>query len=117
MSTEDHNKTLVILHVATAAVFSAGLVGSPWIIAKNFRHADQISTAILVFGIVFIMAALYWSTAITMYLRKPVGRKLALIAAVVSYPICGALGMYSWWFMHSEGAKRMYGIADHGGKN
>ena len=111
MSTEDHNKTLVILHLATALFFTAGLVGSPWIIAKNFRHTEQIPTAVLVFGIVFIMAGLFWSTAITMYLRKPVGRKLALISAVVSFPIFGALGIYSWWFMHSEGAKGMYGHA------
>ncbi len=110
MSIEDHNKTLVILHVVTAVFFSAGLVGSPWIIAKNFRHAEQTATAVLVFGIVFVMAALFWTTAITMYLRKPVGRKLALIAAVASFPIFGALGIYSWWFMHSEGAKHMYGI-------
>jgi uncharacterized membrane protein len=117
MSTEDHNKTLVILHVATAVIFSAGLVGSPWIIAKNFRHTDQMPTAVLVFGIVSVMAVLFWSTAIMMYLRKPVGRKLALIAAVASFPIFGALGIYSWWFMHSEGAKRMYGIAAHGNKH
>jgi hypothetical protein len=70
MSTEDHNKTLVILHVPTAVFFSAGLFGSPWIIAKNFRHTEQIPTAILVFGIVFIMAVLFWSTAITMYLEN-----------------------------------------------
>jgi hypothetical protein len=114
MSTEDHNKTLVILHVTTALFFTAGLVGSPWIIAKNFRHTEQIPTAVLVFGIVFAMAALFWSTAITMYLRKPVGRKLALIAAVVALPIGGYVSIYTWWFMHSEAAKRMYGIADHG---
>src|SRR6185295_15540531 len=114
MSTEDHNKTLVILHVATALFFTTGLVGSPWIIAKNFRHTDQIPTAVLVFGIVFVLAALFWSTAITMYLRKPVGRKLALISAVASFPIFGALGIYSWWFMHSEGAKHLYGIRNNG---
>ena|SRR5258708_2582572 len=109
MSTEDHNKTLVILHVGTALIFSAGIVGSPWIIAKNFRHAEQTATAVLVFGIVFIMAALFWATAISMYLRKPVGRKLALIAAVASFPVFGALGIYSWWFMHTEGGRSMYG--------
>ena len=108
MSTGDHNKTLVILHAVTAAFYSAGLAGSPWIIAKNFRHTEQIPTAILVFGIVFVLAVLFSSTAIAMYLRKPVGRKLALISAVASFPIFGALGIYSWWFMHSEGAKQMY---------
>jgi MFS family permease len=108
VSPEDHSKTLVILHVATALIFAAGLIGAPWIIAKNFRHTEQISTAVLVFAIVSVMAVLFWSTAITMYLRKPVGRKLALIAAVASFPVFGALGIYSWWFMHTEGAKQMH---------
>ena len=110
MTTQDHNKTLVILHSAIAAFFTSGLIAAPWIIEKNFRHPEQIPTAIVVFGIVFLMALLFWSTAIAMYRRKPLGRKLALIAAVVSFPIGGYVGIYTWWFMHSEGAKQMYGV-------
>lgn len=110
MTTEDHNKTLVLLHGGLGAFFTLGLVTSPWIIAKNFRHPEQMPTAILIFGVVFVMALLFCSTAIAMYRRKPLGRKLALIAAVASFPIGGYVGIYTWWFMHSDGAKRMYGV-------
>ena len=110
MTTEDHNKTLVLLHGSLGALFALGLVASPWIIAKNFRSHEQILTAIVVFGVVFLMTLLFWSTAIAMYRRKPLGRKLALVAAVASFPIGGYVGIYTWWFMHSDGAKRMYGV-------
>jgi hypothetical protein len=110
MSPQDHNKTLVILHSGIGAFFTLGLIAAPWIIAKNFRHTDQRPTALVVFGIVFLMALLFWSTAIAMYRRKPLGRKLALIAAVAALPIGGYVGIYTWWFMHSEGAKQIYGV-------
>jgi hypothetical protein len=42
---------------------------------------------------------------------------LALISAVAVLPIVWPIGVYSWWFMHSEAAKRMYGIAVHGGRD
>jgi len=110
MSPQDHNKTLVILHSATGAFFTLGLIGAPWIIAKNFRQPGQVPTAMVVFGIVFLMALLFWSTAIMMYRRKPLGRKLALIAAIASFPLGGYVSVYTWWFMHSDGAKQMYGV-------
>lgn len=110
MSPQDHNKTLVILHSAIGLFFTIGLLSSPWIIAYNVKHRDQIPIMIVVLGIVFLMSLLFWSTAIGMYRRKPVGRKLALIAAVVALPIIWPLGVYTWWFMHSEGAKQMYGV-------
>lgn len=110
MSPQDHNKTLVMLHSAIGASFTLGLIGAPWIIAKNFSRPDKILFAVVIFGIVFLMALLFWTTAIAMYQRKPVGRKLALVAAVVAFPIGGYVGMYTWWFMHSEGAKQMYGV-------
>jgi amino acid transporter len=110
MTPQDHNKTLVILHAALGAFFTLGLLASPWIIAQNLRHREQIPVAVLIFGIVLVMALLFWSTAIAMYRRKPVGRKLALISAVAVLPIVWPIGTYSWWFMHSEGAKQMYGL-------
>lgn len=110
MTTQDHNKTLVLIHAGLGAFFTLALLASPWIIARNLRHPEQIPTAIVVFGVVFLMALLFWSTAIAMYRRKPLGRKLALIAAVASFPLGGYVGMYTWWFMHSDGAKEMYGV-------
>ncbi len=111
MSPQDHNKTLVILHGAIGAFFTLGVLASPWIISQNLRHREKIPLAVLILGIVFVMASLFWATAIAMYRRKRVGRRLALISAVVVLPLVWPIGVYSWWFMHSEGAKEMYGHA------
>jgi hypothetical protein len=108
MSPQDHNKTLVILHAALGAFFTLGLLASPWIIAQNFRRREQIPLAFLIFGVVFVLALLFWSTAIAMYRRKRIGRKLAMISAIAVLPILWPLGVYSWWFMHSGGAKQLY---------
>jgi hypothetical protein len=110
MTAQDHNKSLVLLHAALGGFFTLGLVASPWIIAQNFSHPDKILLAVLVFGIVLLVAVLFWSTAIAMYRQKPTGRKLILIAAVVAIPIVWPVAVYTWWFMHSDGAKRMYGV-------
>ena len=112
MSPQDHNKTLVILHAAIAAFFTIGLLASPWIIAQNFRTREQIPLAFLIFGVVFVLALLFWSTAIAMYRRKPVGRKLAMISAIAVLPIVWPVGVYSWWFIHSTGGSRLYGVID-----
>jgi hypothetical protein len=113
MTAQDHNKTLVVLMSAFAAFFTLGLVASPWIIAKNFNDGDKILFAIVIFGIVFLMALLLWATAVAMYRRKPLGRKLALLSAVLVLPVFWPIGVYAWWFMHSEGAKQIYGVKRH----
>jgi hypothetical protein len=110
MSPRDHNKTLAILHSAIGAFYTLGLVASPWIIAQNFRRQEQIPTAVLIFGVVFLLALLFWSTAIAIRQRKPWGRRLALISVFATLPIFGLVGIYTWWFMHSAGAKQMYGV-------
>ena len=111
MSPPDHNKTLVVLHSAIGGFFTLGLIAAPWIIAQNFRRPDKTLVAVLVFGVVFLVAVLFWTTAIAMYRRKAIGRKLSMITAVVAIPIMWPVGVYTWWFMHSEGAKRMYGVS------
>jgi hypothetical protein len=109
MTAQDHNKTLVIVFSVFGTLWTMVLLATPWIVAKSFRHHEQVPTAVLVVAFVLIMALLFWSTAITMQLRKPVGRKLALISAaplLMFWP----LSAYIWWFMHSEGAKQIYGV-------
>ena len=109
MTAQDHNKTLVIVLSVIGTLWTIMLLATPWIIAKSFRHPEQVPTAVLVVAFVLIMAMLFWSTAIAMHLRKPVGRKLALIS-VVPLLMFWPLSVYIWWFMHSEGAKQMYGV-------
>jgi hypothetical protein len=108
MTVQDHNKTLTILFGGLGAFFTLGLVASPWIIAQNFARTDLVVRAIIIFGIVLLLASLMWSTAIAMHKRKPMGRRLALISSVVALPFFWPVGVYAWWFMHSEDAKRMY---------
>lgn len=112
MTTKDHNQTLVGIHVAVGAFFAFGLVASPWIIAQNFRHKEQIPAAVIIFGIVFCVALLMFMTAIAMHRRKPFGRKLALWSSALLIIVFWPAGIYSWWFMHSKGAKQMYGVKD-----
>ncbi len=110
MTTQDHNKTLVILFGALAAFFTCGLLAAPWIIVKNYRHTEQVPLAIIIFSVVFLLASVMWSTAYAMHRRRPVGRKLALISAALALPFVWPVGAYAWWFIHSEGAKRMYEV-------
>jgi hypothetical protein len=105
MSTQDHNKTLVMLHSAIGAFYTCGLIASPWIIAQNFSRPGQIPSAIAVFGIVFLLALLFLSAAILMYRRKRMGRTLALIATPFSLFGFWPVAVYTWWFMHTDGAK------------
>ena len=112
MTTKDHNQTLVGIHVAVGAFFAFGLVASPWIIAQNFRHKEQIPAAVIIFGIVFCVALLMFMTAIAMHRRKPFGRELALWSSALLIIVFWPAGIYSWWFMHSKGAKQMYGVKD-----
>jgi len=112
MSAQDHNKTLVALHAAIGGVYTGGLIAGGWLIAKNLKSVEQSPASLAIVGIVFLLALLFWSSAILMHRRKPAGRPLALIAA----PFCligfWPVTIYTWWFMHSDGAKRMYNVVE-----
>ena len=112
MTPQDHNKTLVIIFSTFATLGTLMLLAAPWIAALAIkRHQEQMWAGVF-FGFVFLMTLLYWSTAIAMHRRKPVGRKLALWSVVVLFVIFWPAAIYSWWFMHSEGAKQMYGVKE-----
>ena len=112
MSTKDHNKTLVMLYAAIGSFYSCGIIAAPWIIEKTLEGRKQIPSAILVFGLVFLIALLFWLSAIYMHRRKRIGRTLALIAAPITLFAFWPIGLYSWWFMHSEGGKALYGVKE-----
>lgn len=118
MSPADHNKTLALLYCLLGAFFALPLIASPWIIAKNVdrypspRRDEQVLIAVVVFCVVLLLAALFVSTAVGLYRRWRGGRKLALVSAVLLLPLLPPAAAYTWWFMHSEGGKRMYGAND-----
>jgi hypothetical protein len=108
MSSADHNKTLVFLYSLIASLLGLSLLASPWIVARNVRRSEQVPLAVVVFCLVVCLVLLFSSTALTLYKKRVLGRKLALISAVLVLPLCWPIGVYTWWFMHSVGGKRMY---------
>lgn len=118
MSPQDHNKTFVIIYSLLGGFFTLPILASPWILAKNVdrypspRRDDQILIAVVVFCIVLFLALLFLATALSLYRRHPWGRKLALVSSVLLLPLLPPAAAYTWWFMHSEGGKRMYGADD-----
>ena len=110
MSTKDHNQTLASIHMIIGSVFAFVLIGSPWIIGENFTEAKQIPFWMVLFGTVLLVTLLMFSTAIAMRRQKPIGRKLGLFAAGVLIVLFWPAGVYSWWFFHSDGAKKMYEV-------
>jgi hypothetical protein len=67
ISTQDHNETVVGIHFGIGIFFAFGLLASPWIIAQNFRRAEQIPQAVLIFGLIAAIAALMFCTAFAMH--------------------------------------------------
>ena len=108
MSTKDHNETLAGIHLAIGVFLVLGVFVSPWVIG----HRRQIETIVLIAVVLLPAALLMISAAFTIHRKKPVGRKLALWSVVVLFVIFWPAAVYSWWFMHSEGAKQMYGVKE-----
>ena len=108
MSTKDHNETLAGIHLAIGMFLVLGLFVSPWVIG----HRRQIETIALIAVVLLPAALLMISAAFTIHRKRPVGRKLALWSVVVLFVIFWPAAIYSWWFMHSEGAKQMYGVKE-----
>jgi hypothetical protein len=90
--------------------FAFWLLASPWIIAQNFRRAEQIPQAILVFGVVAALAALMFITAFAMHRMKPIARTLALYSAAILTIFLWPAGIYTYWFIHTKGAKELYAV-------
>lgn len=112
MSIKDHHETVVGIHFGVGTFFAFGLLASPWIIAQNFRRAEQIPQAVLIFGLVAAIAALMFSTAFAMHRRKRIGRTLALYSASLLMIFLWPAGIYTWWFVHTQGAKELYGVGE-----
>lgn len=121
MSPQDHNKSLVFIYSLLGGFFTLPLAASPWIIAKNVdpfpshRRGDQMLIAVVVFCVVLFLALLFVSAAVGLGRRRPWGRRLVLISSVVLLPLCPPVAAYGWWFMHSEGGRRLYGAISEGG--
>lgn len=117
MTPQDHSRTLAIAYNLLGVPFALLILASPWFIASSIddypspRRDHQILTAILIFCLVLLIALLLLSTAYGLFKRKSWSRTMALIISVLIvwwFPLGTALGVYTWWFMHSEAGRQLY---------
>jgi ABC-type transport system involved in multi-copper enzyme maturation permease subunit len=114
MSPQDHNKTLGIIYgflggiLATAALVE--LIRVLTLERELARIRSDSSLQLLIAaGLVLMLFLLL--TAYGLFRRKPWARIFALILSglfVWLVPLGTALAIYTWSFMHSEGAKQLY---------
>ena len=124
MTTEDHNRTLAILHLVHGGLrtlilllmmgifgimgFSLGLSGG--------KGAPEVATAMMLFWAVFsiIMLALSIPSFVAGYgaLKKRSWAKVWMVIAGaisgMSFPLGTALCVYTFWFLFSNGGKELY---------
>lgn len=124
MNTEDHNKTLGILHLVYGSLhvlfmlmMSVFLVPLFFLSPPNGRPGDAAGEAFLTMIFVFIgIFSLLFSipsfvAGIGMLKRKSWAKIWAMIAgglAGMSFPIGTALCVYTFWFLFSGGGKELY---------
>jgi hypothetical protein len=116
MTSHDHNKTLGIIYSliggASALFFIWGPLSLIFGKQKGFSLDDGLNRFLLVMWLILMLFAfLTLSTAVGMFKRRAWARKIAMLVAVLIvwwFPLGTALGVYTWWFLHSEGSKQLY---------
>ncbi len=111
MTAQDHNKTVVIIYSILGFLLAGAAI--VWLIRDIRRHQDW---ALAIYKDALMIAAAVISTCllITVYgmrRRRRWGRVLALITTVFYiwfFPLGTLLGVYIWWYLHSDGAKQLY---------
>jgi hypothetical protein len=93
-----------------AGVLTVILATFKWTIIPDLKRLDQLPQLLIICGLVLFIAVLMFTTAIAMRLQVPLGRQLGLLTAAILILIFLPAGVYIWWFLHTDGAKRMYGV-------
>jgi fatty-acid desaturase len=114
MTPHDHNKTLGIIYSFLGGILVlATLVELVRVIVLE-KERDRIrldSFLQIVILIALALMAILLSTAYGLSRRKRWARISALILSgllIWLFPLGTALAIYTWWFLHSEGAKQLY---------
>jgi hypothetical protein len=117
MTPHDHNKTLAIIYSFLGGVVAVVLCifivrAFKVILNTSAQHKDSFPLAEI--GITILGAAFFLSIAYGLFKTKRWARISVLILTVVFvwlFPLGTAFAIYTWWFMHSEGAKTLYSIS------
>jgi O-antigen/teichoic acid export membrane protein len=116
MTPQDHNKTLGIIYSLIGGASALFVIWGPLSLIfgkqKDFSLDDDLNRFLLVMWLILLLFALLTlSTAVGMFRQKRWARKPAMILAVLFiwwFPLGTALGVYTWWFMHSEACRQLY---------
>jgi len=114
MTPQDHNKTLGIIYAFLGGILTVGaLVGLVSLIAvKGAFSRIQSDTGLQTLIVIGLILTVYFLlVAYGLLKRRPWVRLPALILSgllVWLFPLGTALAIYNWWFLHSEGAKRLF---------
>jgi MFS family permease len=123
MTPHDHNRTLALIYGLLGALFTIPILVSPLLISRHVddfpspRRDKQILIAALAFCAVLSIALLLLLIAYGLHKRKRWARITALIIAailVLYFPLGTALGVYTWWFLHSKGGRQLYSDPSEG---
>ena len=114
MTPQDHNKTLGIIYGFLGGLLTlAALVELVRVITLE-KELERIRTSTelkVMIPVGLLLMAFLLSTTYGLLRRRPWGRVLALVSAVLFvwlFPLGTALAVYVWWFLHSEGGKQFY---------
>lgn len=114
MSPQDHNKTLGIIFSFLGGLIALGALVElvrVIVIEKELSRIRSDSLLQILITIALALMIFLLATAYGLFNRRPWARTLALILSglfVWLFPLGTALAIYSWWYMHSEGVKRLY---------
>jgi len=117
MTPHDHNKTLGIIYGLLGgllAVLAAVELVRIVTLDKELNHvrSDSALLTMIIAGLILMVVLI--ATSYGLFKRRNWARISTLILAgllVLLFPLGTALAIYTWWFMHSEGAKKLYLIS------
>jgi len=108
MSPSDHNKTLGIIYCLPGLAVIIG------VIAVLLRKHPQDVLSLQMVPVVLLLAMLLLLIPYGLFTKRRWARICVLVLScvfVVLFPLVTILTIYTWWFMHSSGAKRLYDIS------
>ena len=114
MTPHDHNRTLGIIYGFLGGLLTAAALVELVRVFTNEKELERIKSETLLLALIIVgllLTVILLSTAYGLFRRKPWARVSTLVLSglfIWLFPLGTALAVYSWSFMYSEGAKRLY---------
>ena len=108
MTAQDHNKTLAIIYCLPGTGLIIVLV------AVLLRKHPEDVLPLAMIPVVLLFAVLLLLIPYGLFQKRQWARISVLILAALFiwlFPLGTILTIYTWWFMHSQGAKQLYGLS------